>query len=411
MKKCITLNTLGLVITVLFALSGFGQNNVTESVIATSDDPSSAKTVTIDELRAAEQQRELQLQRQQAGPDIRPGQSALFINKASWEVNYPVTAGSNVAVANLLVQCYGGNVRVNSLTLQSPSWNAGQTLRNVHYYFDGVQMGSPQNLIYRNGVYAARFNQNFVCQTNHAYILQIRADVSTIGIGRDFRIGVGQIDTVGNPLVNFLPAYGGAHLILGASHVAGTNVVDSNDDIYLITNEGTRRRYTSLEAFNSFSFNNITLVQPMNAADAALFIDDPILPQEGRLYQQWFGPDAGQAYLISGNKKHPFASTTILEAHGFSLTNIGAPVDLNEAIMGYTIASPNEMHPKGTIVNIGGLVFYNTEYSRMGFPSVDVFYSYGFSFARVVNATSGDAGLPADNDVMQARVPGQLTPR
>lgn len=194
------------------------------------------------------------------------------------------------------------------------------------------------------------------------------------------------------------------------AHSSGTNVRAADGSLWLITNERTRRQYSSVEAFQSYRFNDINLVIPMRGRDNHLPIGDAILPVEGRVYVQNSPPNQGQVYLMSGNTRHPFNSATIFTALGFNFATISWG-DLSLATEGYALTSENERHPKGTLINDGGYMYYTSEYGRIAFPSLDVFFSWGYSFGDVVTATSGDRGLPIETVEMAARIPGQLSPR
>src|SRR5690349_2329769 len=67
-----------------------------------------------------------------------------------------------------------------------------------------------------------------------------------------------------------------------AVHTAGTNVV-SQGTIFMITDDGQRRPYTSAGAFLSYGFNSWSTVQQATSEDLALPIGSFIPPRDGKI--------------------------------------------------------------------------------------------------------------------------------
>jgi len=289
---------------------------------------------------------------------------------------------------------------------------ASQHIRNIRFLQDGVQYGpTVQFVVDRGNNYAVVIPASLPISESPTHVWEIVADVSATAIGT-LNIGISKIrvSNIQSMSIHSLPIYGVNHYVeQQPAHVAGTNV-QSDDGIWLITDVGTRRRYTSAIAFSSYGFNSGSDIVPMSAGDYQLAVGLPILPAEGRVYAQSVEPNPGQVYLISGNMRHSFASVDVFYAMGFSFSSV-AGADLSLANEGWMIMSPNERHPKGTLINVGGEVFYTTEFGKMRIPSLAVFDSWGLSFSNVVLATTGDLGLPTEDVMMQPRLPGQLTPR
>lgn len=194
------------------------------------------------------------------------------------------------------------------------------------------------------------------------------------------------------------------------AHKAGTNVRANDDTLWLITDVGTRRQYSSEAALVSYEFNNIHAVASMNSRDANLPIGDMILPMEGKVYVQTELPTQGYIYMMSGSTRHTFNSIDVYNALiGYSFENIGH-ADLNLAIEGYVLINVHERHPKGSLIDDGGIVYYTTEFGRIKVTPRG-FRSWNFNRAFVYTPTSGDLGLPIEPGALPMRIPGQITAR
>lgn len=335
-------------------------------------------------------------------------------------VRYPgdvptsVVAGeTNFCLTKIAVQSSSDDMLVTSIIIHSNSQNANLYINNIRFLQDGVQYGgsvelSPDN---RRGGYSATVRVSLPVSESPTHVWQVVGDVHALAAGV-LQVGIFNIQ-FGNRQkvdVHSLPIYGVNHSVeQQPAHVAGTNV-QGEDGVWLITDVGTRRKYSSDFAFRSYSFNSIVRIVPMSVGDSQLPIGLPIMPVEGKVYSQSVQPNQGQVYFMSGNTKHAFLNFDVFQALGFTFSSV-VPADVNLATDGYMLTSVNDRHPKGALINDHGQVFYTTEFGKMGIPSIAVFNSWGFSFSNVLPATSGDLGLPIETVMMQARLPGQLTPR
>ncbi len=324
----------------------------------------------------------------------------------------PIAAGSsNIEVARFAVQSTVELITVNKIMVHSRTPMADQYIQNIRFFQDGFQYGEAVQFTTTDGTnYFASIPVMLPVSGDPTHDWVIIADVNLAAIGT---ISVGltkiRIDNRYRISIYSLPVYGANHPIFQEpAHVAGTNVRDGGE-LWLITDVGTRRKYSSDFAFTSYRFNSLNAVAPISIGDLQLPIGPPILPAEGKVYIQSTYPNYKQVYLISGNTGHMFASDTVFLGMGFTFHS-AEQADLSLANVGYTLTSPSERHPKGVLINDGGSVHYTTNTGRIGIPSIDVFNSWGLSFADVVTATTGDQNLPMEG-VMQARAPGQLTPQ
>lgn len=323
-----------------------------------------------------------------------------------------IPGSNNVTIARFAVQSTLDSMTVDSITINSQTPLANALIKNIRFLQDGVQYGpTVQFSITRDGSYSVAIPVSFDVRVVPTHVWDVVADIDAYATGmlnagiKKIRVGNGQRVSIYS-----LPIYGVSHSVLQQpAHVAGTNVQNS-EGVWLITDVGTRRKYSSAFAFSTYSFNSVNGILQMSDGDYQLPIGPPILPAEGRVYAQSVEPNPGQVYLISGNMRHSFASVDVFYAMGFSFSSV-AGADLSLAGEGLMIMSPNERHPKGTLINAGGEVFYTTAFGKMRIPSITVFNSWGLSFSNVVMATSGDLGLPIEDTMMQPRLPGQLTPR
>ncbi len=354
--------------------------------------------VTVDELSRVE--------------TLQPSSSQLVITRHATEVNSTLPAGEVSRIGRFNVVC-GADISFTNLVLISNSERASSMVSNIILFIDGVQASSPFNLRRVFGVYQAEVPLNVVCGQNQVRTWDFMASVSS-NPGGSIQVGIGNIKLAQNQQriqVSPLPVYGGIHSIGELTvHAAGTNVRGYDGSVWLITNTGTRRRYTSTEAFQSYRFNNESSVVTMSYGDYNLPEGNIILPAEGRLYLSSTGTDSGQYFVMSGPTKHAFINNTMIGVMGFN-TNNAISVDLQLATFGYTIVQSSERHPKGTLINANGMVFYTTEAGKIGIATVSAFNSWGWSFSDIVPATSGDLGLPIEDGLIQVRTPGQLTPR
>ncbi len=196
-----------------------------------------------------------------------------------------------------------------------------------------------------------------------------------------------------------------------AAHAAGTNVSTSDGTVWFITPEGTRRAYTSAGAFLSYGFNSWSQVVAANADDLSLPAGSFIPPQDGTVFcaTATKGSDvAGECSLVTAGMKAAFTSAAVFAGLGFSFANAeyGDSSFLNKTV---DINSSTEAHKTGVLVNNNGTVQLVGATGLLGIPSLDVFNTWGYSFANVVPANAADKAM-TQTGVMQARTPGQLNP-
>lgn len=177
-------------------------------------------------------------------------------------------------------------------------------------------------------------------------------------------------------------------------HPSGS-VVISQGTIYRISDNGQ-----ALEGFDTpekyfsyrFSFAQAATATP----------DDLALPRtviswgEGRLFV-----DNGVGYQISGGTKHGFVSQDAFLGQGFKFSQ--AKVGTLNLPTGNNIGAASEAHLSGTFVIDKGTVWFMTDTSRIGVPSIAHLSSYGLNFSEVVPANANDMAKPAESSLAAFR--------
>jgi hypothetical protein len=188
-------------------------------------------------------------------------------------------------------------------------------------------------------------------------------------------------------------------------HAPGTNII-SNGTVYMITLDGQKRPYTSPGAFLSYGFNSWGSVQGANSADLSLPTGAFIPPQSGRIVCSDRGSDRGTCYLISYGYRHAFVSEAVFYGQGF---NFGRALygDVSFLPQLDNITSASATHLPGVLVNDNGTISIMEYSGRLGFPTLDIFNSWGLSFSDVVTANVNDRFTPFIG-MVSTRVAGEL---
>jgi hypothetical protein len=175
------------------------------------------------------------------------------------------------------------------------------------------------------------------------------------------------------------------HSALAAqAHPAGI-LVQSGGTIWQISDDGNSRiAIDSAEKFysNRLSFNYAV---PANTTDLALPVIGTLPWGDGVLFT-----DQGVIYQVSQGAKHGFISAEVFLGQGFSF-DMAKPGNLSGLPAGTPIRKSDERHLAGTLVNSNGAVFLQTTTGSQAFPSAAVFYSQGGKFNEVVPANIADA--------------------
>lgn len=106
-------------------------------------------------------------------------------------------------------------------------------------------------------------------------------------------------------------------------------------------------------------------------------------------------------YVMEYGKKRPFASWDAFVGFGYktALVNI---INTSNVSLGEPIYTSNQRHVRGSLVLYNSTVYYLGAQLKYGFPSAEVFYSWGRNFAEVVPANSYDTYLP-DGPIVQMK--------
>ncbi|MEK9181021.1 MAG: hypothetical protein AAB871_02200, partial [Patescibacteria group bacterium] len=183
----------------------------------------------------------------------------------------------------------------------------------------------------------------------------------------------------------------GVYMVLPAqavdAHIDGT-VVLSGGTVYKIMG-GQRLGYPTPASFLSYNYQWGNLV-PANSADLALPQGANVKVADGALIN-----DGGTVFLVYGGTKYGFTSAAVFTGLGYKWSNV-----LNDSLSSYpqgaNVDSATMAHPNGTLVNASGTIFLITSTGRAGIPTLAVFQSHGFDFAKSVPANSADLAKPTE---------------
>ena len=97
----------------------------------------------------------------------------------------------------------------------------------------------------------------------------------------------------------------------------GENVIDSSGTVYLLSDDGYRKPYTSAGTFLSYGYS-FSSIKSATADDLARPIGVFVIPKEGSIFCSDRGNDKSTCYLIRNGKKAGFTSAAAFYAMGFS---------------------------------------------------------------------------------------------
>lgn len=175
------------------------------------------------------------------------------------------------------------------------------------------------------------------------------------------------------------------------AHANGTLILDSDGTIYLIVN-GAKRGFRNPEEYFSHGYKFSQAV-PANDTDRAL-------PNESQAIEKALDgtlaldkTDNRTIYMIAAGKKRGFTSAEVFFALGYKFDQAVA-IDLSDYEAAEPIDSAALPHPNGALVlQSNGTVWWILNGQRQGFQSAEVFFTYGFTFDKVVPANDADLAL------------------
>ncbi len=181
--------------------------------------------------------------------------------------------------------------------------------------------------------------------------------------------------------------------------------------VWFITSDMQKRPFTSAGAFLSYGFLSWSQVKSADASVTALPTGAFIAPQDGTVFcaTETKGTDVkGECSLVTGGQKAAFTSADVFTGLGFSFARAqyGDSSFLSKTT---NVASASEAHRTGVLVNNAGTVQLVWNGALCGVPSIDVFNSWGYSFANAVTANAADKAM-TQSSVMVGRTAGQLVP-
>ncbi|MBX4187886.1 MAG: hypothetical protein KW793_01995 [Candidatus Doudnabacteria bacterium] len=96
-------------------------------------------------------------------------------------------------------------------------------------------------------------------------------------------------------------------------------------------------------------------------------------------------------YIVEYGKKRPFTSFDSFRALGFSTVNVKV-VSTSGLPLGDVVVT-SARHTRGTLINLDGTIYFLGAIVKYGFPSAQVFTSWGRSFSEVVAGNSYDRNV------------------
>ncbi|MDR3642476.1 MAG: IPT/TIG domain-containing protein [Candidatus Doudnabacteria bacterium] len=182
--------------------------------------------------------------------------------------------------------------------------------------------------------------------------------------------------------------------ILGTAAIKDGTLVLDGSVIYLIS-KGQKRPFVSAAEFLSYGFKFSDAI----TSDAIKDIPEgPVMrAMDGMLVLDTSGK--GTIYLIgAGGIKRGFVSAKVFKDLGYKFSQ-ARKINLADYQAGPFISSSSDPHPDGALVLGNKTVWWINNGQRHGFPSLDVFNSYGLAFSLVVKANTSDVNLPESTTV------------
>ncbi len=192
---------------------------------------------------------------------------------------------------------------------------------------------------------------------------------------------------------------------------AGEVYKGTDGTVYFITSDMQKRPFTSFGAFQSYGFLSVGQIKAIDGSVTALPTGSFIAPADGKIFCATVtkGSDVqGECSLITGGMKAAFTSAAVFGGQGFSFSRA---VYGDSSFLSKTanIDTTSAAHRMGVLVNNSGTVQMIVNGGLWGIPSIDVFNTWGYSFADVVPANGADKVM-AQIGVIPARAAGQLVP-
>lgn len=189
-----------------------------------------------------------------------------------------------------------------------------------------------------------------------------------------------------------------------ATNPEGTLVL-ANQTVFLISN-WMRQPFRSEAVFYSYGYKFEDVNQAL-PGDLALPEGPVMVFRDGTLIKD---PSNPLVYLVTEGQKSGFASESAFNSFGYNFSNvITADVETFADLPNGTDISGDAFagalrHPAGTLVNDNGTIYEITPTGKKSFTSADDFYSQGYSFDKVVPASSADMSLPVEGIVVRREV-------
>lgn len=193
--------------------------------------------------------------------------------------------------------------------------------------------------------------------------------------------------------------------------MAGEVYKTTDGTVWFITSDMNRRPFTSAGAFLSYGFLSFSQVKEADSMVTALPTGAFIAPQDGRIFcatETKASDVKGECSLVTGGQKAAFTSASVFGGQGYSFSRAYYG-DSSFLMKTSNVDNASAQHRPGTLINNAGTVQLVVTGGLWGVPSMDVFNSWGWSFADVVPSNSADV-LLSQIGVIPARMAGNLVP-
>ncbi|MBX4187133.1 MAG: hypothetical protein KW802_02665 [Candidatus Doudnabacteria bacterium] len=111
--------------------------------------------------------------------------------------------------------------------------------------------------------------------------------------------------------------------------------------------------------------------------------------------------DNGTVYVIEAGLKRAFVSSSVFLTLGYKFSNVILAM-ISSILEGNGIFTAQQRHPRGSVVNDHGTIYYLGKDLRYPFPSGEVFFSWGHAFKDVLPANSYDLAMPV-GEIVQTK--------
>jgi hypothetical protein len=180
-------------------------------------------------------------------------------------------------------------------------------------------------------------------------------------------------------------------ITISGHHPNGTLILDVDGKTVFLIKNNQRVGFRNEQEYLSYGYNFAQTVAAL-PADHQLLFASVQKAMEGTLVLD--ASDNKTVYMIGlGATKRGFTSPSVFKALGYSFNNL-PKIDLTDYPAGPAIGDSTQAHPEGALVVDGQTIWWILGGQKLGFESMAVFGTYGFSLGKLVKANAADLALP-----------------